>query len=101
MSGGVSAEELPDLRLLLPLSFLSGALYPLSNLPTWLGIVVRLNPLTYAVAGTRQLLEEAKPMSAAFTPDLAWCWGVTLLFAVSAFAAATWIAGQRTQGDLL
>jgi ABC-2 type transport system permease protein len=34
---------------LLPLSFLSGALYPLSNLPTWLGIVVRLNPLTYAV----------------------------------------------------
>ncbi len=35
--------------LLLPLSFLSGALYPLSNLPTWLGIVVRLNPLTYAV----------------------------------------------------
>jgi ABC-2 type transport system permease protein len=35
--------------LLLPLSFLSGALYPLSNLPTWLGIATRLNPLTYAV----------------------------------------------------
>ena len=35
--------------LLLPLSFLSGALYPLSNLPTWLSIVVRFNPLTYAV----------------------------------------------------
>src|SRR3954466_10642794 len=35
--------------LLLPLSFLSGALYPLSNLPTWLSIAVRLNPLTYAV----------------------------------------------------
>ncbi|MDT7539557.1 MAG: type transport system permease protein [Actinomycetota bacterium] len=35
--------------LLLPLSFLSGALYPLSNLPTWLSIAVRINPLTYAV----------------------------------------------------
>ena len=35
--------------LLLPLSFLSGALYPLSNLPTWLSVVVRFNPLTYAV----------------------------------------------------
>jgi ABC-2 type transport system permease protein len=35
--------------LLLPLSFLSGALYPLSNLPAWLSIAVRLNPLTYAV----------------------------------------------------
>jgi ABC-2 type transport system permease protein len=35
--------------LLLPLSFLSGALYPLSGLPAWLSIVVRFNPLTYAV----------------------------------------------------
>ncbi|MCU1601941.1 MAG: type transporter [Frankiales bacterium] len=39
--------------LLLPLSFLSGALYPLSNLPTWLSIVVRFNPLTYAVHPVR------------------------------------------------
>jgi ABC-2 type transport system permease protein len=39
--------------LLLPLSFLSGALYPLSNLPTWLSIAVRLNPLTYAVHPVR------------------------------------------------
>ena len=30
--------------LLLPLSFLSGALYPLSNLPGWLSVAVRLNP---------------------------------------------------------
>ena len=39
--------------LLLPLSFLSAALYPLSNLPTWLSIVVRFNPLTYAVHPVR------------------------------------------------
>jgi ABC-2 type transport system permease protein len=39
--------------LLLPLSFLSGALYPLSNLPQWLSIAVRLNPLTYAVHPVR------------------------------------------------
>jgi ABC-2 type transport system permease protein len=39
--------------LLLPLSFLSGALYPLSGLPTWLSIAVRLNPLTYAVHPVR------------------------------------------------
>ena len=39
--------------LVLPLSFLSGALYPLSNLPTWLSIAVRLNPLTYAVHPVR------------------------------------------------
>jgi ABC-2 type transport system permease protein len=39
--------------LLLPLSFLSGALYPLSGLPSWLGLLVRLNPLTYAVHPVR------------------------------------------------
>ncbi len=39
--------------LLLPLSFLSGALYPLSNLPGWLSVTVRLNPLTYAVHPVR------------------------------------------------
>ena len=35
--------------LMLPMFFLSGALFPLSNLPTWLGILTHINPLTYAV----------------------------------------------------
>jgi ABC-2 type transport system permease protein len=35
--------------VMLPLLFTSGALFPLSNLPTWLTVVTRLNPLTYAV----------------------------------------------------
>ena len=94
--------------VLMPLWLLSGGFFPIPALTesaTWtdhaLHWTMRLNPLTYAVAGTRQLLGGAEPMSAAFTPDLGWCWGVTLLFAVAAFAAATWIAGQRTQGDLL
>ena len=39
--------------MVLPLSFLSGALYPLSNLPTWLSVAVKLNPLTYAVHPVR------------------------------------------------
>lgn len=39
--------------LLLPLSFLSGALYPISNLPTWLETLTLLNPVTYAVHAMR------------------------------------------------
>jgi ABC-2 type transport system permease protein len=35
--------------LLLPLAFLSGSLYPIGRLPTWMSVVVRLNPITYAV----------------------------------------------------
>ena len=35
--------------LLFPLLFLSGAFYPLANLPPWLEWLARLDPLTYAV----------------------------------------------------
>ncbi len=34
---------------LMPMFFLSGALFPLGNLPTWLRLLTRVNPLTYAV----------------------------------------------------
>jgi ABC-2 type transport system permease protein len=37
----------------LPLFFLSGALYPLSGLPTWLTVLTRIDPLTYIVAPMR------------------------------------------------
>jgi ABC-2 type transport system permease protein len=39
--------------LVMPIFFLSGALYPLSNLPTPLVIATRLDPLTYGVDGLR------------------------------------------------
>jgi ABC-2 type transport system permease protein len=35
--------------LLFPLAFLSGSLYPIRDLPTWMSVVVRCNPITYAV----------------------------------------------------
>jgi ABC-2 type transport system permease protein len=67
--------------LLLPLSFLSGALYPLSNLPTWLSIVVRLNPLTYAVHPVRTAvfdhLDMPPDVRARLAPDITWAgWAV-------------------------
>ena len=39
--------------LVMPLFFLSGALYPLNGLPGWLTVLTRLNPLTYIVAPMR------------------------------------------------
>ena len=35
--------------IMLPMFFLSGALFPLTNLPVWLQILTHINPLTYAV----------------------------------------------------
>jgi ABC-2 type transport system permease protein len=39
--------------LVMPLFFLSGALYPLSGLPGWLTILTRIDPLTYVVGPMR------------------------------------------------
>ena len=39
--------------LVFPLFFLSGALFPISNLPSWLRVFTILNPVTYAVDGMR------------------------------------------------
>jgi len=42
--------------LVMPTFFLSGALFPLTNLPTAISIITKLNPLTYGVAGIRDTL---------------------------------------------
>jgi ABC-2 type transport system permease protein len=42
--------------LVMPMYFLSGALYPVTGLPSWLEVLNRLNPLTYAVDPMRRLV---------------------------------------------
>ena len=40
--------------LVMPMFFLSGALFPVSGLPTWLDVLNRIDPLTYAVDPMRR-----------------------------------------------
>ena len=42
--------------LLMPLFFLSGALFPLNDLPPVIGAIVKINPLSYGVDGIRGAL---------------------------------------------
>lgn len=42
--------------IIMPLMFLSGALFPLSGLPTWLTVLTHLNPMTYAVEPMRSVV---------------------------------------------
>jgi len=35
--------------VIMPMFFLSGAMFPIDNLPHWISFVIRLNPLTYGV----------------------------------------------------
>jgi len=42
--------------VLQPMLFLSGAIFPLVALPSWLGVVTRLNPATYGVDAIRRVV---------------------------------------------
>lgn len=44
--------------LIMPLFFLSGALFPLRNLPKTLSVIVRLDPLSYGVDSFRAILTD-------------------------------------------
>jgi ABC-2 type transport system permease protein len=39
--------------LVLPIFFLSGAFFPVNNLPEWMTVLVRINPLAYGVDSMR------------------------------------------------
>lgn len=41
--------------IIMPLIFLSGVFFPVNNVPGWLEVVSKLNPLTYGVDAIRQL----------------------------------------------
>jgi ABC-2 type transport system permease protein len=60
----------------LPMFFLSGALFPLSNLPGWLTALTRLDPLTYAVDPMRRAVFATVDVPAAtqtaLNPGLTW-----------------------------
>jgi ABC-2 type transport system permease protein len=62
--------------LVMPLFFLSGALYPLNGLPTWLTIVTRFDPLTYIVSPMRHAvfshLSVPSSATAGLAPGISW-----------------------------
>jgi ABC-2 type transport system permease protein len=63
--------------LVMPIFFLSGALFPLTGLPSSIDIIARLNPLTYGVDGLRGAL--VGQMQFGFGTDLGVLTGVTAL----------------------
>lgn len=42
--------------IVMPVIFLSGIFFPVTNLPSWLNVIVKLNPATYGVDAIRQLM---------------------------------------------
>jgi ABC-2 type transport system permease protein len=64
--------------IVMPLFFISGALFPASGLPRWLEILNRIDPLTYAVDPMRRLVFSHLTISPAarhaLNPGVTW-WG--------------------------
>jgi len=64
--------------IVMPMFFISGALFPVQGLPGWLSVLNRLDPLTYAVDPMRRLVFSHLDISAAarraLDPGLTW-WG--------------------------
>ncbi|MEM5814168.1 MAG: ABC transporter permease [Candidatus Aenigmatarchaeota archaeon] len=42
--------------LIFPMFFISGAFFPLTNVPFWMNLLAKINPLTYGVDALRQIL---------------------------------------------
>lgn len=95
--------------IIMPMMFLSGALFPLSGLPTWLTVLTHLNPMTYAVEPLRSVVFDQLQVDLAtretFDPGIVWGhWQVpigvqvVLVVAVSAgFLAAAVARFARTE----
>ena len=62
--------------LVMPLFFLSGALYPLTGLPAWLSVLTRIDPLTYVVGPMRHAvfthLSISEEALHAMSPGITW-----------------------------
>jgi ABC-2 type transport system permease protein len=77
---------------IMPMFFLSGALFSVARLPTWLGILNRIDPLTYAVDPMRRAIFSHMHISKAATHALApgvtwWGWRVPGLVEAAVIAA--------------
>jgi ABC-2 type transport system permease protein len=75
--------------VLMPMWFLSGALFPLDGAARGLEILMRANPVTYGLAAFRESLYAS---SAAGLVAPAYAWFVTAVFAVASFALAVAMA---------
>jgi ABC-2 type transport system permease protein len=89
--------------IVMPMFFISGALFPVTNLPAWLAFLNRIDPLTYAVEPMRRLvfnhLDISDAARAALDPGVTWfgwhvpallCAAVVLVLGLVMLSIAIW-----------
>lgn len=76
--------------LIMPLFFLSNALFPIEQMPAWLHFVSQLNPISYGIDGLRTLMIGSGHFG------LEYDFGVTSVALVIAIAAATYLFNRTS-----
>ena len=79
-----------------PMLFLSGAIFPLRSLPTWLGVITRLNPATYGVDAIRRVVLPASAQQLTIFDWAVPIWADALI--TLAFGAAMLLLAVRLFG---
>ncbi len=67
--GSAQGFQLVSQFVIFPMVFLSGVFFPLGNLPAWMGWLVAVNPVSYAVDPLRRLVLEGQGISASALAD--------------------------------
>jgi len=82
--------------LLFPMWLLSGAIFPPSGASTWVGWLMKVNPLTYEVAAVRHILEGYNPVLELEVASFSHCLLVTVLFGIVAFLVSFIVVQKRS-----
>ena len=80
---------------LMPMWFLSGALFPAHGAAGWMAALMTLNPLTYGVSAIRQALYAGAGTPVAQPHSAVFCLGVTLVFAILTIGLSVWLMERR------
>lgn len=83
--------------ILMPIWFLSGAFFPATGLPSWLGWLMRLNPLTYGMAALRNCFYLGNPTVVGPLPSMLPSLVVLVVFAGGSFLLATMTAQRKAE----
>ncbi len=84
---------------LMPLWFLSGALFPPEGAPVWLRLLMKVNPLTYGLAALRRMIFQGN-QNYSDLPDLKVSLLVSFCFGLAMFLVASQAARVRKVEDL-
>ena len=82
--------------VLFPMWLLSGALFPITGASSWLGWVMKLNPLTYGVSSLRHILYAGNPAVVDGLLPLSQSILITSFFGIIALVVAFILASRKT-----